>query len=102
MAASLTVGDLFKAKAVTDEQVNAAVERYLAEPKTSAHPIADGYTVDLAAAVAGHGWASQVTANPATHPLLMRAAVQTAILLARARKARTVARKDRTVPPAER
>ena len=102
MAASLTVGDLFKAKAVTDAQVNAAVERYLVAPETSAHPIAEGYTVDLAAAVAGHGWASRVAANPRTHPLLKRAAVQTAILLARARKARTVSKKARTDPPAPR
>ncbi|PXW63070.1 hypothetical protein [Methylobacterium sp. B4] len=98
MAASLTVGDLFKAKAVTDEQVNTAVETYLTRPETSAHPIAEGYTVDLAAAVEGHGWASQIAANPAINPVLRRAAVQTAILLARARKARTVRRKDRTAP----
>ncbi|MBB2961550.1 hypothetical protein [Methylobacterium sp. R2-1] len=102
MAASLTVGDLFKAKAVTDEQVNAAVEQYLAEPRTSAHPIAEGYTVDLAAAVAGHGWASQLTANPDSHPVLKRAAVQTAILLARARKARRLVKKGRANQPAER
>ena len=102
MASPPTVGDLFKAKAVTDEQVNAAVERYLAEPGTSAHPIADGYVVDLAAAVSGHGWASRITANPATNPVLKRAAVQTAILLARARRARPAVRKTRIVPPAGR
>ncbi|WP_437870834.1 hypothetical protein ACSD7O_13960 [Methylorubrum extorquens] len=82
-----TVGELFKAKAVTDDQVNAAVDAYLAECSTTAHPIADGYSLDLAAAVAGHGWASRVVANPESSPGLKRGAVRTAILLARAQKA---------------
>ncbi|GJE83867.1 hypothetical protein HNR51_005369 [Methylorubrum thiocyanatum] len=55
---SPTVGELFKAKAVTDELVNAAVDAFLSDPAKSAHPIADGYSLDFAAAVAGHGWAS--------------------------------------------
>ena len=83
---SPTVGELFKAKAVIDEQVNAAVAAYQADPDTAAHPIADGYTLDLAAAVAGHGWASQVVANPESSATLRRGAIRTAILLARALK----------------
>ncbi|QDI81055.1 hypothetical protein E8E01_11720 [Methylorubrum populi] len=82
-----TVGELFKAKAVTDEQVNAAVEAYLATPDTSEHPIADGYSLDLGGAVAGHRWASEVVANTEATENLKRAAVRTAILLARAEKA---------------
>jgi hypothetical protein len=82
-----TVSELFKAKAVTDEQVNAAVDAYLADPGTTAHLIADGYSLDLAAAVAGHGWASQVVANPESSPSLKRGAIRTAILLVRAQKA---------------
>ena len=81
-----TVGERFKAKAVTDEQVNAAVDAYQADPGTTAHPIADGYSLDLTAAVGGHAWASQVVANPESSPGLKRAAVRTAILLARAEK----------------
>ena len=84
---SPTVGELFKAKTVTDEHVNAAVDAYLAKPETDAHPIADGYVLDLVAAVTGHGWASQVVANRESSPSLKRGAVRTAILLARARKA---------------
>ncbi|MFG7486278.1 hypothetical protein [Methylorubrum rhodesianum] len=87
MAESPTVGELFKAKAVTDEQANAAVDAYLENPGTTAHPIADGYSLDLGAAVAGHAWASQVVANPESSPGLKRAAIRTAILLARAEKA---------------
>lgn len=44
---SPTVGELFKAEVVTDEQVIAPAEAYLAVPGTTAHPIADGYTFDL-------------------------------------------------------
>ena len=84
---NLTVGELFKAKAVTDDEVNAAVEAYLAKPETDAHPIADGYSLDLAAAVTGHGWANSVVGNPESSPGLKRGAVRTAILLARAQKA---------------
>ena len=83
---SPTVGELFKAKAVTDDEVNAAVAAYLADPETDAHPIADGYSLDLAAPVAGHGWASQVVGNPESSPGLKRGAVRTAILLTRAQK----------------
>ncbi|MGA4550553.1 hypothetical protein [Methylorubrum aminovorans] len=81
-----TVGELFKAKAVTDDGVNAAVEVFMKDPGTDAHPIADGYSLDLAAAVAGHGWASQVVGNPESSPGLKRGAIRTAILLARAQK----------------
>ena len=84
---SPTVGELLTAKAVTDDEVNAAVEALLKNSGTTAHPIADGYVLDLAAAVAGHGWASQVVANPESSPGLKRAATRTALLLARAQKA---------------
>ncbi|MDV2987915.1 UNVERIFIED_CONTAM: hypothetical protein Q9R58_26780 [Methylobacteriaceae bacterium AG10] len=84
---SPTVGDLFKAKAVTASEVSAAVKAYLAKPETDAHPIAEGYVLDLGAAITGHGWASQVVANRESSASLKRGAVRTAILLAGARKA---------------
>lgn len=52
--------------------MNAAFDAYLTDPGTSAHPIADGYSFDLAAAFARHGWASQVVANPESSPGLKR------------------------------
>ncbi|MER2251229.1 hypothetical protein ABS772_15020 [Methylorubrum podarium] len=85
--ASPTVGELFKAKAVTDSEVSAAVEAYLADPETHAHLIAQGYSVDLAAAVIGHAWAHHVVGLIESSQSLKRGAVRTAILLARARKA---------------
>ncbi|APX84531.1 hypothetical protein BV511_07275 [Methylorubrum extorquens] len=82
-AESPTVGELFKAKAVADEQVNAAVDAYPADSGTITHPNVGGYGLGLAAAVVGHGWASSVTASPKSSPNLTRGA----ILLVRAQKA---------------
>ncbi|KQO95595.1 hypothetical protein ASF33_09990, partial [Methylobacterium sp. Leaf92] len=63
-----SVGELFMAKAVTDDEVYAAVEVFMRDADAGAHPIADGYSLDLAAAVARHGWASQVVSNPESSP----------------------------------
>jgi hypothetical protein len=82
-----TVGELFKAKVVTDEQVNAAVEVYLSDLEAGIFTIGDGYIVDVDAAVVKHLWASHVIANAESSLGIKRAAVRTAILLAQARKA---------------
>ncbi|KQQ12424.1 hypothetical protein ASF56_04455 [Methylobacterium sp. Leaf122] len=82
-----TVGELFKAKAVTYDEVNAAVDAYLKDLEAGIFPIAAGYVVDVDAAVVQHLWASHVLANHEASPGLKRAAVRTAILLARAQKA---------------
>jgi hypothetical protein len=70
-----TVGELFKAKAVADDQVNAAVDAHRADSGTITHPNADGYGLDLAAAVAGRGWASSVITSPKSSPSFTRGAV---------------------------
>ena len=81
---------------VTDEQVNAAVDAYLADSGTKAGPNADGYGPHLAAAVVGHGWASSVVASPKSSPSLTRGA----IILARSRKARpTLTPRSGNTPP---
>ncbi|CAO4136737.1 hypothetical protein [Methylorubrum extorquens] len=84
---SPTVGELFKANAVTDDEVNAAVEAYLTDFEAGIFSIADGYVVDVDAAVVKHLWASHVIANEESSPGLRRTAVRTAILLAPAREA---------------
>jgi len=78
-----------KPRLVTDEQVNAAVEVYLSDLEADIFPIADGYVVDVDAAVVKHLWASHVIANAESSLGLKRAAVRTAILLAWARKTQT-------------
>ena len=82
-AESPTVGELFKAKAVADEQVSAAVDEYLADSGTKADPNSDGYGLSLSAPIAEHGWARSVVASPKSSPSLTRGA----ILLVRAQKA---------------
>ncbi|MCG5249663.1 hypothetical protein [Methylorubrum extorquens] len=87
MTKSPTVGELFRINAVTDDQVSAAVEVYLTDLYEGTFPIADGYVVNLDAAVAEHPWASLVVANEESSPSLKRSIVRMAILLARAQKA---------------
>ena len=78
-----TTGDLFKAKTLAEEDVVAAVEAFMADPTTTAFLFGDGYRIDLAEAVRSHEWASVTVANKDTTEHLCRAAVRTAILLAR-------------------
>jgi len=83
MANQTTIGDLFKAKAITDEQVSAAVDAFLAGPASEPFPIADGYRVDLAAAVAAHAFTTMMVGRDDVSTASKRGAVRTAILLAR-------------------
>ena len=77
-----TIGELFKAKKVLDEEVVAAVDAYMADPTTGLFMIGEGYGVDLAAAAA-NGWATErYNAKGATEAHRWHA-VHTAILLAR-------------------
>jgi phosphoserine aminotransferase len=82
-----TVGELFKAKAVTDEQLNAAVEAYCDNPTTSGYAINEHYAVNLLDAVTMHDFTQRVLANADASRALKRAAIRSAILLARAHKA---------------
>ncbi|KQP62797.1 hypothetical protein [Methylobacterium sp. Leaf112] len=78
-----TTGELFKAKAVTEADIVAAVDAFMADPGTTAFLFGEGYRLDLAEAVRAHEWASVTTANEDATDHLKRAAVRTAILLAR-------------------
>lgn len=81
-----TIGELFKAKAVTAEDVGAAVDAFMADPTTTLFMLGEGYGVDLAAAVAAQAWATREMANPDATDHIRRHAVRTAILLARPEK----------------
>lgn len=67
--------------------MSATVEVYLTDLYAGTFPIADGYVVDLDAAVAAHPWASLVVADEESSLSLKRGIVRMAILLARAQKA---------------
>lgn len=81
-----TIGELFKAKAVTEADVAAAVDAFMADPTTTSFRLGEGQVVDLAAAVAIQAWATREMANPDAAIHLKRHAVRTAILLARPEK----------------
>ncbi|SFL19132.1 hypothetical protein [Methylorubrum salsuginis] len=83
---SPTVSDLFKAKAVTDDHVSRLVRAALEGQADRVSP-ADGYVVDLGAAVEASAFAKSVLGDKDSEPAARRSAVRTAILLARAEKA---------------
>jgi hypothetical protein len=78
-----TTGELLAAKAVTDADIAAAVDAFLADRSTSPSLLGEGYQIDHAEAVRAHEWASVTTANEPATDHCERAAVRTAILLAR-------------------
>lgn len=87
MADNPTTGDLFKAKLVTNDEVDRAVEVVLSGAATDVHALAGGYTLDLVAAVANHTAASAGLAADGVSAAYRRNLARTAILLARPVKA---------------
>ena len=87
MATNPTTGELFKAKSLTDADIDAAVDAFMADPTTTLFVLKDGYRIDLAAAVRTHEWASVTVGTKDATEHLKRVAVRTAILLSRPEKA---------------
>ncbi|GEP07405.1 hypothetical protein [Methylobacterium oxalidis] len=86
MSEALTIGELFKAKAITDDDVRAAVDAYMVDPSATLFVMGDGHGLNLAEAVQSHEWAKAAVEHPTAIDRLKRAAVRTAILLARPEK----------------
>jgi hypothetical protein len=86
MAENPTTGELYKAKTILEADVQAAVDAFMADPTTTAFLFGDGYQINIAEAVSNHEWAKVTVANKDTTDHLRRAAVRTAILLARPEK----------------
>lgn len=84
---SPTVSELLKAKVVTDEQVNAAVEAYLADPGVAERWLAGRYLVDITEAIVAHPFARAALSGAAPSHYRIRSAARSAILKARAQKA---------------
>ncbi|WP_187275221.1 hypothetical protein [Methylobacterium sp. WL120] len=78
----LTTGDLFKAKAITDDEVNAAVDLFMRDPTVSMFRFASGHTLDLAAAVKAHEPARLAVTDPDRTERHRRLMVRNAILFA--------------------
>ncbi|GEP11094.1 hypothetical protein [Methylobacterium gnaphalii] len=78
-----TIGEMRKAAAVTDDQIEAAVKAYLKAPDTEAFEIADGLTLNLARAMSAHTPTRKALADKNATETFRRTMVRTAILLAR-------------------
>ena len=87
MAENPPTSALVKAKVITSEQVEAAALAVLADQQTGRFPIADGYTLDLAAAVQAHQPAAAALPDPDRSEKSKLTMARTAILLARLEKA---------------
>ena len=87
MAETPTIGGLVKVKAITSEEIEAAAEALLADTQTGASPIADGYTLNLAAAVKPHQPSAAALPDPDRNEKFKLTMARTAILLARPEKA---------------
>lgn len=80
-----TFAELYRAKVITDADLNAAVAAYLADPKPGLRHIAQGIRLDIAATVEANDWARIFVYAPGFSVEQRRSAIKTAILLARAR-----------------
>lgn len=84
---SPTIGDLVKAKAITPDEIDAAVEALLKGRMEALFRFADGWSLDLTGAVDGHPVAKRALEDSAGTVGYRRTMVRTAILLARPAKA---------------
>ncbi|WP_407523707.1 hypothetical protein [Methylobacterium oryzisoli] len=78
-----TLADLYKAKRLTDDDMTAAVAGYLADPTPGPREIAEGISLDIAAAVLASPYATEILAREDAPEGRRRMAVRTTILLAR-------------------
>lgn len=85
-----TIGELFKAKAVTDEAIARAVAAIVSGEMSDTYPIAEGLVLDLAAAVKAHKGArstEDVLADPSASVGFKCSMARAAVILARPVKA---------------
>ena len=82
-----TFGDLYKAKAIVEADLEAAVDAFMADPKTSRFTFAGGYTFSLMMALRAQASARKLMKDPDSSDALKRAVIRRAILLARPVKA---------------
>ena len=87
MAETPTAGELFKAKAILEEDVRAAVDVFMADPSLTTLLMGEGYAIDLHAAVSASPFALGMLEDPEIKEASKRSTVRTAILLARPTKA---------------
>ncbi|ACL62362.1 hypothetical protein [Methylobacterium nodulans] len=83
MAEDQTIRGLMCRKLVTDDQIDAAVLAYLADPSPGVRKIAKGISLDIHAAAEANRLTKNAVADEGLSEATRRLAVRTAILLAR-------------------
>jgi hypothetical protein len=83
MAKDLTTDELVKARAITEFDLQLALDAAEADPDIEMVELGAGYALNLPAALRASSFAELALAKPNATPMLKRAAVRTAILLAR-------------------
>ena len=86
MAETPTVSELFKAKEITEEEINATITAYVAGAWDEVVVFAGTYSVNVAAAVEAVPQLRERAHDPDASEFLKRIAVRTAIMLARPEK----------------
>ena len=82
MRTNPTVGELFKAGLITDDDVIAAADAYMADARTGAFPLGGSYRLDLNAAVRAHPCALEMLGKAETDYRRRRSLVLIALLSA--------------------
>ena len=82
MATAPTIRDLRRAGEITDQDIDTAVDAYLARAQVEPFRFASGYEIDLAAAVHAHQPAKAAVWDPDRSAKFKRNMLRTAILLA--------------------
>ena len=86
MAENLTISSLLARGKISNADIAAAVETYLSDPETTAYLLGNQFSLNLSAAVAAHPFTAKTLKRGKIGVSARRAAVRTAILLARPEK----------------
>lgn len=78
-----SVGDLLQARMITQANLDAAIDAFLANPMIGPFELASGCTIDLTAVVKADRHATATFKEPTARLGSRRAAVKSALLLAR-------------------
>ncbi len=78
-----TFGELYKAKAILEADLEAAIDAFIADPTTVSFTIGEAYTVDPHAAVAASPFATATMAQANSSEYVKRSFVRMAILLSK-------------------
>ena len=86
MAENLTISSLLARGLISNADITAAVEAYLSDPETTTYRLGNQFALDLSAAVAAHPFTVKALKQGKAGVSARRAAVRTALLLARPEK----------------